>query len=54
VGSFKSFRQAANENVNSRVMTGVYFIFACNAGLKWGDKAGNGNCFKSFDRSSFV
>jgi hypothetical protein len=39
--SFQSFRQAANENADSRVMAGIHFRFACVAGQKLGDDIGN-------------
>ncbi len=38
--SFKSFKQAADENADSRVMAGIHFRFATEAGLKLGDKVG--------------
>lgn len=38
--SFTSFSQAADENANSRVMGGIHFRFACNAGQQLGDKVG--------------
>jgi hypothetical protein len=40
VRSFKSFKQAANENADSRVMCGIHFRFSCEAGQKQGDKVG--------------
>jgi PAP2 superfamily len=40
VRSFKSFTQAANENANARVMAGIHFRFACEAGQMLGDKVG--------------
>ena len=40
VRSFKSFKQAADENADSRVMVGIHFRFACEAGQKMGDKVG--------------
>jgi len=40
VRSFKSFTQAANENANARVMAGIHFRFACEAGQMMGDKVG--------------
>jgi hypothetical protein len=40
VRSFKSFTQAANENADARVMAGIHFRFACEAGQKLGDKVG--------------
>jgi hypothetical protein len=39
--SFNSFKQAANENADSRVMAGLHFRFSCNAGQAMGDKVGN-------------
>lgn len=38
--SFTSFRQAAIENADSRVMAGIHFRFACDAGLEMGSKVG--------------
>lgn len=38
--SFKSFRQAADENADSRVVAGIHFRFACVAGQKLGDRVG--------------
>lgn len=38
--SFKSFKQAADENADSRVMAGIHFRFSCDAGQKLGDKVG--------------
>ena len=38
--SFKSFSQAAKENASSRVIIGIHFRFACNAGLDLGNKVG--------------
>lgn len=40
VRSFSSFKQAANENADSRVMAGIHFRFACKAGQKMGDEIG--------------
>jgi hypothetical protein len=37
---FTSFKQAANENADSRVMAGIHFRFACDAGQVMGDKVG--------------
>ena len=37
---FTSFKQAANENADSRVMAGIHFRFACDAGQEMGDKVG--------------
>lgn len=39
--SFKSFKQAADENADSRVMGGIHFRFSVDAGQKLGDKVGN-------------
>ena len=39
--SFTSFSQAAKENADSRVMAGIHFRFACDAGLELGKKIGN-------------
>lgn len=38
--SFKSFKQAADENADSRVIAGIHFRFACDAGQKLGDNVG--------------
>lgn len=38
--SFTSLRQAAEENADSRVMAGIHFRSACNAGLRLGEKVG--------------
>lgn len=38
--TFKSFTQAANENADSRVMAGLHFRFACQAGQELGTKIG--------------
>ena len=38
--SFNSFKEAANENADSRVMAGIHFRFACEAGQKLGDEVG--------------
>ncbi len=38
--SFTSFSQAADENADSRVMAGIHFRFACEAGQTLGDKIG--------------
>lgn len=40
VRSFTGFRQAADENADSRVMAGIHFRFACTAGQELGDKIG--------------
>ncbi|HTE26645.1 vanadium-dependent haloperoxidase [Flavitalea sp.] len=37
---FKSFKQAALENADSRVMAGLHFRFSCDAGLTLGDDVG--------------
>jgi hypothetical protein len=39
--SFNSFSQAAKENAESRVMAGIHFRFACDAGLELGQKIGS-------------
>ncbi|HET9278286.1 MAG TPA: hypothetical protein VFN95_08855, partial [Flavitalea sp.] len=39
--SFTSFSQAAKENADSRVMAGIHFRFACDAGLELGRNIGN-------------
>lgn len=38
--SFTGFKQAANENADSRVKAGIHFRFACEAGQKMGDEIG--------------
>jgi hypothetical protein len=38
---FKSFKQAALENADSRVMAGLHFRFSCDAGLTLGNNVGN-------------
>jgi PAP2 superfamily len=38
--SFTSFEQAADENADSRVMAGIHFRFACEAGLTLGRRIG--------------
>jgi hypothetical protein len=38
--NFSSFKQAADENADSRVMAGIHFRFACDAGQEMGDKVG--------------
>ena len=38
--SFKSFMQAADECASSRVMVGIHFRFACEAGQAMGNKVG--------------
>jgi hypothetical protein len=38
--SFTSFSQAANENARSRVLAGIHFRSACNAGQKLGNEVG--------------
>ena len=40
VRSFISFKQAADENADSRVKAGIHFRFACDAGQELGDKVG--------------
>jgi len=40
VRSFDSFNEAANENADSRVMVGIHFRFAIEAGQRQGDKVG--------------
>ena len=39
--SFNSFSEAARENADSRVMAGIHFRFACDAGLELGKQIGN-------------
>jgi len=38
--SFDNFKEAANENADSRVRAGIHFRFACNAGQKLGNEVG--------------
>jgi hypothetical protein len=38
--SFGSFSQAANENAESRIMAGLHFRFACDAGMSLGRNVG--------------
>ncbi len=38
--SFTSFKQAADENADSRVKAGIHFRFACEAGQAMGDQVG--------------
>ncbi len=38
--SFRSFSEAARENADSRVMAGVHFRFACEAGMEMGYQIG--------------
>lgn len=38
--SFAGFKQAANENADSRVTAGIHFRFACEAGQELGDRIG--------------
>jgi hypothetical protein len=40
VRSFDSFKKAADENADSRVMVGIHFRSACDAGQKMGDQIG--------------
>lgn len=40
VRSFDSFKEAADENADSRVMAGIHFRFACEAGQTMGNKIG--------------
>jgi hypothetical protein len=37
---FRSFSEAAKENADSRVMAGVHFRFACEAGMEMGYQIG--------------
>jgi hypothetical protein len=39
--SFTNVGQAADENADSRVLAGIHFRFACDAGQELGDKIGN-------------
>ena len=38
--NFNSFKQAAIENADSRVMAGLHFRFSCDTGLSLGEKVG--------------
>jgi hypothetical protein len=38
--NFYSFKEAADENADSRVTAGIHFRFACDAGQEMGDKVG--------------
>jgi hypothetical protein len=38
--SFASFREAAEENAMSRMLGGIHFRFACEAGLELGRRIG--------------
>jgi hypothetical protein len=49
--SFASFRAAADENAESRVIAGVHFRFACEAGLALGRRIGE-HVFDNFLRGS--
>jgi hypothetical protein len=52
--SFTGFRQAADENADSRVKAGIHFRFACDAGQEMGDKIGQwllGNHLKPLKQS---
>ncbi len=40
IRSFKSFKEAADENADSRVMAGIHFRFSTEAGQQQGDKLG--------------
>lgn len=40
IRSFDTFKEAADENADSRVMVGIHFRFACVAGQKMGDEIG--------------
>jgi hypothetical protein len=40
VRSFRSFSQAARENAESRIMAGIHFRFAIEAGLALGQDIG--------------
>jgi hypothetical protein len=39
--TLKNVKQAADENADSRVIAGIHFRFACEAGQKMGDEIGN-------------
>jgi hypothetical protein len=47
--TLKSFREAAAENADSRVMAGLHFRFACDAGLELGARIGK-HVFDNFLR----
>ena len=40
IRSFDTFKEAADENADSRVMVGIHYRFACVAGQKMGDEIG--------------
>jgi hypothetical protein len=40
VRHFGSFAEAARENAESRVMAGLHFRFACEAGMELGGRIG--------------
>ena len=40
VRSFDTYKEAADENADSRVQVGIHFRFACVAGQKKGDLIG--------------
>ena len=48
--SFASFRQAADENARSRVMAGIHFRFAADAGQLMGQKIGQWTAAKTLRR----
>lgn len=53
VRAFRSFTQAANENADSRVMAGIHFRFAAEAGQQMGREIGRHvyrNLLRSLDR----
>jgi membrane-associated phospholipid phosphatase len=41
IRSFSGFKQAADENAHSRIVAGIHFRFATDAGQKMGDEIGN-------------
>ncbi len=52
--SFNGFKQAADENADSRVKAGIHFRFACDAGQEMGDQIGQwllGNHLKPLKQS---
>jgi hypothetical protein len=48
--SYTSFRQAADENASSRVMAGIHFRFAAEAGLLMGKQVGQWTATKTLRR----
>jgi hypothetical protein len=52
VRSFESFRKAARENADSRVMAGIHFRFAAEAGMELGTQIGE-YAFENYLRSLY-